>query len=140
MIRLYIFDWDGTLTVNRASSLDDDPIVPLPGTQAKLRELIENGAIIAVASNQRGLSLFRHEHMPQAVFDRRVRELRDLFPQIGLLAYAVDDGERIKPAPGMLLELMHAYGDVCPSRTLFVGDADTDRQAAEAAGCHFEWA
>jgi histidinol-phosphate phosphatase family protein len=41
-----------------------------------------------------------------------------------------------KPAPGMLERIMRYYG-VPPRRTLFVGDTETDREAAEAAGAAF---
>jgi HAD superfamily hydrolase (TIGR01662 family) len=44
-----------------------------------------------------------------------------------------------KPSPGMLLDIM-ATTDVSPSKTLMVGDQETDKQAAEAAGCDFAWA
>ncbi|MGZ6374474.1 MAG: HAD hydrolase-like protein [Ktedonobacterales bacterium] len=29
---------------------------------------------------------------------------------------------------------------IAPSQTLFVGDMDSDREAAARAGCHFMWA
>lgn len=42
-----------------------------------------------------------------------------------------------KPAPGMLLEAMRLRG-VGPEDTLFVGNGEEDKQAAEAAGCTFQ--
>lgn len=44
-----------------------------------------------------------------------------------------------KPMPGMLLSAM-ANHRVLPERTLFVGDMDTDQEAAFRAGCGFAWA
>jgi len=44
-----------------------------------------------------------------------------------------------KPAPGMLLQAMTEAG-VAPDDTLFVGDMESDRLAAEAAGVRFMWA
>ena len=41
-----------------------------------------------------------------------------------------------KPAPGMLLQAMRD-ASVIAGHTLMVGDQDSDRQAAEAAGCHY---
>ncbi|HSG61604.1 MAG TPA: HAD-IIIA family hydrolase [Pseudomonadales bacterium] len=41
-----------------------------------------------------------------------------------------------KPNPGMLISAMEDVG-VAANDTLFVGDSDEDRQAAEAAGCDF---
>jgi D-glycero-D-manno-heptose 1,7-bisphosphate phosphatase len=46
------------------------------------------------------------------------------------------DCECRKPKPAMLLRIMEHYG-VEPERTVLVGNADTDRQAAEAAGVAF---
>lgn len=44
-----------------------------------------------------------------------------------------------KPAPGMLLDAMRSY-DATVSKTLMVGDSEEDQQAAQAAGCAFQWA
>jgi HAD superfamily hydrolase (TIGR01662 family) len=44
-----------------------------------------------------------------------------------------------KPNPGMLQQAMQDAG-VTPQQTLFVGDSPEDQQAAQAAGCIFEWA
>jgi phosphoglycolate phosphatase-like HAD superfamily hydrolase len=39
----------------------------------------------------------------------------------------------------MLRELMRAAGTTADA-TVMVGDSESDRQAAENAGCRFEWA
>lgn len=44
-----------------------------------------------------------------------------------------------KPGPGMIVQAMKDYG-VNPTDTVFVGDLETDRQAAQAAGVGFAWA
>jgi HAD superfamily hydrolase (TIGR01509 family) len=44
--------------------------------------------------------------------------------------------ERPKPAPDMLELCMRELG-VAPAHSLYIGDAATDRQAADAAGMHF---
>lgn len=44
-----------------------------------------------------------------------------------------------KPDPGMLLQAM-AFACATPAETLMVGDMESDRLAAEAAGCAFAWA
>lgn len=41
-----------------------------------------------------------------------------------------------KPAPGMLLRLLEHYG-VSPEEALFVGDLDSDAEAARRAGVAF---
>lgn len=44
-----------------------------------------------------------------------------------------------KPAPGMLLAVC-ATLDVLPSQAMYVGDAESDAEAAERAGVTFAWA
>lgn len=44
-----------------------------------------------------------------------------------------------KPYPGMLLEAMRKF-NMLSSDTLMVGDMESDRAAALAAGCGFQWA
>lgn len=53
----------------------------------------------------------------------------------GLIPSEWDINNR-KPQPGMLLEAMADAG-VEPHETLFIGDRDTDQEAAEMALCHF---
>ncbi len=52
------------------------------------------------------------------------------------VAVAYDDTERHKPAPDPLLYACKKLG-VAPAKTVYVGDAETDRQCAAAAGTHF---
>ena len=44
-----------------------------------------------------------------------------------------------KPAPGMLHRILERTG-VPAARALFVGDLETDREAARRAGMPFRWA
>ncbi len=44
-----------------------------------------------------------------------------------------------KPAPGMLIQAM-TDAQVSPANTIFVGDREEDRLAAQAAGVRFHWA
>lgn len=49
-----------------------------------------------------------------------------------------DSHETVKPDPGPLLHAVDLLGAE-PSATLFVGDSDSDREAAAAAGLDFQW-
>ncbi len=135
---LVIFDVDGTLTPYRSSSTADEPVVPLPGRREKLAALAADGVIIAIASNQGGVHPDKPGRMTWGMVLWRMRELRRIFPEISAIKFAVVPGSRKKPEPGMLLELMAEF-DVSPSETLFVGDAESDYEAAKRAGCRFAW-
>jgi phosphoglycolate phosphatase-like HAD superfamily hydrolase len=67
-----------------------------------------------------------------SLIERIKQELETLFPGGELFV-----SEVIGPAPAMLLAIAH-YLQVEPREGLYVGDEETDRQAAEAAGMPFE--
>ena len=52
------------------------------------------------------------------------------------VAVSYDDSDRHKPAPDPLFVACERLG-VKPAHTVYVGDAETDRQCAKAAGTHF---
>lgn len=147
---LYIFDKDGTIVTKQGG--EDPPIpnnvdeqVPLPGVVEKCRQLRKAGHTLAIASNQGGVAwgfisldeataLMKHAadligatwwkfcpHHPEAK---------------GSLGRECDCR---KPKPGMLRSIMRHLG-FWPISTVMVGDMESDRDAAAAAGVGFEWA
>jgi len=139
-VKLLILDADGTLTPFRQGSTGAFERQLLPGVEDAIRTAREAGTQhIVLASNQGGARFNRpggritlgqvHAHM------------RWLCHRLSLDGYkfAVARSPRKKPNPGMLLEWMREFG-VSPVDTVFVGDSESDRQAAEAAGCRFQWA
>jgi phosphoglycolate phosphatase len=52
-------------------------------------------------------------------------------------AVGVHDVARPKPHPDVLLEALARLGGVAPADAVYVGDAESDRLAAEAAGVRF---
>jgi D-glycero-D-manno-heptose 1,7-bisphosphate phosphatase len=126
-MKLIIFDLDGTLTPQRPSSAHPFERVLLPGVLEKCAELRAGGALLAVASNQGGIA----KGLPIADLDEHMSWLKDV---LGIQEWrcAIVAGQRKKPAPGMLLELVAHFG-AAAGETLFVGDADADRLAAAAA-------
>ena len=150
---LYIFDKDGTLiaSLGKRPANTPDEQRPLPGVVEKLAGLRAAGHRLALASNQGGvawgfLSMEKAEGL-----------MRDCAEKMGGLdawrfspydpgaatrrpnsPYARADESR-KPRPAMLLSIM-AELSVSAAETLMVGDQESDRQAAEAAGVQFAWA
>jgi len=130
MTRLYIFDLDGTLTPQRPTSVAPFERRFLEGVEATCRRLREADAHLAIASNQGGIL----RGLDIVAIDEHFRWVCDALG-VGTYRYAWEETRR-KPGPAMLLELMAHLG-VSPGLTCMVGDADTDRLAAEAAGVAF---
>jgi phosphoglycolate phosphatase-like HAD superfamily hydrolase len=68
----------------------------------------------------------------QAMMEKIKQELRTCFPQGEVFVSQVSG-----PSPAMLLAIAH-HLQVEPAACLYVGDKETDRQAAESAGMLFE--
>jgi len=148
---LYIFDKDGTLVTKKSGG--DPPIpnsveeqVPLPGVTEKCRELKEAGHTLAIASNQGGVAFGYLKDREAGALMQHAADLIGAegwsmcvhHPKGTVAAYAIECPRR-KPAPGMLLDLMRRLRFM-PANTIYVGDMESDRQAAEAAGVQFVWA
>jgi len=146
--RLIIFDADGTL---RRTTVKGQPCPHAPGewellpkvaeTLAQLLESAEKPRL-AVASNQDQVA---YGWLSEAL---AYQLIEDLLTAAGVTApvliclctHALEAHCACrKPAPGLLLSLMQACG-VRPAETLFVGDAECDREAARRAGVAFCWA
>jgi len=169
---IFIFDLDGTLVPYCG-------LAPLPGVSARLKELADGGARLAIATNQAGPAWHQWKEgsfpPPTAVAARfsaiiaRLPPLRKAAwfvslhaPGLEEEAGALPDYEAIrdvlraelarscprtrfhisadpdwrKPAPGMLLAAARQE----PEKALFVGDRESDEEAARQAGISFEWA
>lgn len=129
---MVIFDIDGTLTPLRQGSAGPWERRLLPEAEAALAFAREQGARIAIVTNQ---------SRQRPVFDflahldwtrRKVRELTGVWP----FAYWSFDQKTKKPAPDMLLLAMRD-AEVSPSETTMIGDSDDDRIAAERANVRF---
>lgn len=146
---LYIFDKDGTLVQDvdgkrPPNTLDEQK--PFPDVLAKCQSLIKDGHLLAVASNQGGVAFGMMTAMQAHVL------VQQITTYIGAITYAVcvthptgkkksarRESHFRKPDGGMIEYLMDAIG-VLPAETVYIGDMDSDQQAAEAAGVKFEWA
>lgn len=146
--RLIIFDADGTL---RRCTVEGQPCPNkpgewelMPGVKERLAEFDWDTVAVGIASNQAGVAYgYLTKHMAFQLLKDMVAEATGRFPPTGLIRacpHAVEDECRCrKPKPGMLWALM-GFWFVAPSHTLYVGDMESDRLAAEAAGVDFMWA
>ena len=129
---LFVFDADGTLTPSLAGSCGEFSFTLLPGVGQKCAELQAADHTLAIASNQ---SKDRDIAAILAQLTWTANRL-DIFP---LYVRYTNSTARRKPKPDMILELIEASGYPAAD-TVFVGDQETDRQAAKAAGVTFFWA
>lgn len=141
---LVIFDADGTLrhVPNKPNKppLWGDKWELLPGVKERIKLL---QCPIGIASNQACVGRGEVPHQ-KALF-----MLHDLMGALDRWEYwynvficphvPADNCHCRKPKPDLLLSLMERNKAI-PKDTLFVGDAETDRLAAIAAGCQFAWA
>jgi D-glycero-D-manno-heptose 1,7-bisphosphate phosphatase len=112
----------------------------LPGVAAKCNELRATGHYLAIASNQGGVASSKVSR--EAVYEM----MSYCSNLINAHSYRYcphssrrDECDCRKPKPGMILSLMSEFG-ASPAEVIFVGDAETDKAAAEAAGIEFIWA
>lgn len=149
--KLIIFDLDGTLV--RGVGFDA-PKIPnrweeqefIPGVIERCEQLRAEGITLAIASNQGGVAFgfcslqeasFRVEQSARAIGAKWWRicpyHEKGTIPEFAYPSY-----DR-KPEAGMLFDIMEECR-VLEEETLFVGDMDTDKQAARNAGIDFQWA
>lgn len=145
--QLLILDLDGTV---RECTVPGQPCPNLPGQQrllpgaaAGIRTALDAGVKVAFATNQAGVALgYTDERTIQKVYEELFLLLSN---EMGTLLdaalyachHAPDAGCWCrKPSPGMLQRAMLELRAL-PGKTLFVGDRDSDREAAWRAACHF---
>lgn len=138
-VSLLILDVDGTLTPFRDGSTGPFVRELLPGVEDAVAAAKEAGITVVLASNQGGA---RPNRPGGRITVGQVQaHMHWLVGRLNLDGYkfAIQTGPRKKPQPGMLEEWMREFG-VPPESTLFVGDSESDRQAAHEAECRFAWA
>lgn len=150
---LYIFDLDDTLIEGYIKPKQPyTRVEPLPGRVALLEKLQERGHAIAIATNQGGVAFGYNTE------DQAHSKIYDALFKLGLSLnthYAVcfsdprshderynkpEDCARRKPSGAMIKEIMALYPDVDRSSVVYIGDMQTDEQAAADAGVEFVYA
>jgi len=133
-MKLVIFDLDGTLTPRRLTSTAAFERTLLPDVATKLAMLKQQGVILALATNQGGAERERPIRLSTGDVLAHLRWLQQRL-DLDAIRFATTD-RRKKPKPAMLNELM-CHFKTTPQETLFVGDEESDRLAAKAAGILF---
>jgi D,D-heptose 1,7-bisphosphate phosphatase len=143
--RALFLDRDGVINVDHGWVGTRDRFEWTPGAREAIRAATEAGWHVFVATNQSGVARGHYDEAAvTALHGWMIDEVRraggtiddirycPYHPDAAVSAYRRASGWR-KPAPGMLLDLMHAWA-LDPARCLLVGDQESDMAAAEAAG------
>lgn len=153
---LYCFDVDGTLVRSFMREGKGEftyaDVEPLPNRLKVLQGLAGSmHSRFALVTNQGGVAFgYQTEQEVYAKMADVLAEF-DLFwsrpfsvhicfnhPKAQIDQYRCDDPRR-KPGPGMLIEAFAAHR-VAHAHTVFIGDMESDKEAAVKAGVQFEWA
>lgn len=145
---LIIFDADGTLrecTVpGQEYPIDYGQWIKKSNVCHQIEKYDWQEKLFGIATNQPGISqAVLSEEKCVALIEEMVADIFGFLPEPEAMQFCPhhpDEGCQCrKPKPGMLLQIMTFY-QVNSSSTLFIGDSDQDRGAAESAGCDFLWA
>lgn len=145
--KLYIFDADGTL---RWTARDGAryPLEPgewrlMPGVVETLSAIpwSADGPWLAIASNQDGVALgeLSEEAARMLIYDMIVAAIGRIPEKTAVALCIHGEGGTCmcrKPKPGLLLAILDNFG-IGADDALFVGDLDSDAEAARRAGIQF---
>ena len=150
MVRILFLDRDGTLNRSPEGRPPNDPaeVELLPNVAPTLRAYAARGWRLVIVTNQGGVAFgYMSEEeawaVHRAVLDRLPVSVDASYlcphhPLGSVPPYNVECPRR-KPNPGALLDALARFG-ARPQDCLFVGDMESDRRAAAAAGVPFCWA
>lgn len=139
------FDRDGVINAEVDYAHRPDQIIWVKGAIEAIRAANDAGLYAFVVTNQGGVAhgFYREDEVVslhawmQQEFKARGAHIDHFAYETshpkGVIPELTRDSIRRKPGPGMLLELIERYG-VDRTRSVMVGDRDTDVAAAEAAG------
>ena len=133
-------DRDGVLNENRSDYVKNwEEFTFLPGALQALRALSQLNLPIFVVTNQ---AVVNRELVPRALVDQihrrmisQIRHVGAAITQVFYCPHLPSEGCGCrKPAPGLLLSAAAQF-DIELSRSVLVGDANTDILAGQRAGC-----
>jgi histidinol-phosphate phosphatase family protein len=115
----------------------------MPRVRSRLRRIpwSADGPWLAIASNQNGVAAGELSvETARALMEEMLEEALGFIPERARIEMCIceesaDCGCR-KPAPGLLMRLLAHFG-VAAGEAVFVGDLDSDAEAARRAGIRF---
>ena len=152
-MKALLLDLDHTLICpleNRVFPKDKDDWQFITGVPERVAGYLDKGYKIIIITNQGGIEAGFHT---EADVREKLREVQECLAESCDMTQFVEDFQMMdfyycttndkesafrKPNPGMIL-LAAKEHDLELADCLFVGDMDTDQQAAQAAGVPFMW-
>ncbi len=138
-MKLVILDRDGVINEDSDEYIKSvAEWVPIPGSLEAIALLCQAGYQVYIASNQSGIGrgLFDFDAL-FSIHERLQRAVAEVGGRISGIEYAPDHPDEVsemrKPAPGMLKDLARRLG-ISLEGVPFVGDSESDIEAARAAG------
>jgi D-glycero-D-manno-heptose 1,7-bisphosphate phosphatase len=139
--RLLILDRDGVINKDSNAFVKSAAEwLPLPGSMEAIGMLSRAGIPVTVASNQSGIGRGLFDRDALYAMHRKMRRVARIhgghIDRIVFCPHHPDaDCDCRKPKPGMLHQLLKAYG-VAPGQAVLIGDSMRDLESARAAGVH----
>ncbi len=150
---LFLFDVDGTLISSYMDNPDKDFSTwhLLPLRKQVIRNLVKQGHVIGLVTNQAGVGLGYvtekqvHEKIARVLHELRIPDApwEVCYSHRGAKSVRYNNPKELarrKPSGTMIREILHRYPDAAAQGAVYVGDRPTDKQAARSAGVHFEYA
>lgn len=135
-------DRDGTINVKAPEGeyiTAPEQVTLLPGAATAIRRLNDTGALVLVVTNQRGIALRRMTHADLSAVHARLSGLLADAAGARLDAFLVcphdiDECDCRKPRPGLLAEARRRFPQIDLGRSILIGDAASDAEAARRFG------
>ncbi len=136
--RVVFFDRDGVLNEDHGYVFRPEDFQWVLGAREAISWLNESDIKVAVATNQSGIGRGFYTEQDFLLLCKWMQaQLRKLGAHIDAFFHCPhipsDECFCRKPKPGMLLQGIERFG-VKPNECLFIGDKESDMQAAQAAG------
>ncbi len=138
-MNLIILDRDGVINEDSDDYIKSpDEWIPIPGSTDAIARLNHAGYTVVVATNQSGIARGYFDIATlDAMHDKLHKTISKAGGQVDAIFYCPhapqDNCSCRKPKPGMLHEIAKRFS-VSVDNTLFVGDSNSDIQAARNAG------
>lgn len=136
---LVILDRDGVINQDSPNYIKSaDEWIPIPGSLEAIAAMTKAGIQVAIATNQRGISLglYREQELEE-MHKKLARMLQPLGGKIAQIEFCIADDDNHpdrKPNPGMLNRLKRdLLVDDSSEMVYFVGDKYSDLEAANGA-------